>query len=92
MIALFVVFAILQGLDLYTTNQGMQAGGKELNPVMKYLFDKFSPLSVLLVVKASLVAGIWAYLPSIHIGALVTLNLIYLVVVFRNFRVLRSMA
>ena len=43
-IALFIALIILQGLDIYTTTSVLKAGGRELNPILNYLFKKFDVL------------------------------------------------
>lgn len=83
MISLVILLALLQIGDLLTTEKILGAGGKELNPVMNYLFSKFGMHNVL-VVKAVAVScfGIWVY--TIYPLVLIPLCVLYLGVVGWN--------
>lgn len=39
-LALFIALAVLQFLDYHTTMTICSLGGKELNPIMRWLFDR----------------------------------------------------
>lgn len=39
-LALFIALALLQFLDYHTTMTILSLGGKELNPIMRWLFDR----------------------------------------------------
>ena len=54
---LLILFCLLQTADVYTTLTVLKQGGRELNPVLAKLFDKFDPLAVMVGIK---LAGVWA--------------------------------
>ena len=47
-LALFVALVVLQFLDYMTTTHILAAGGRELNPVMQWLFDRLGTEQALL--------------------------------------------
>ena len=49
MIALLFLFAFLQVADVVTTTKILNNGGKELNPIMNWLFIKFGMHNVLVI-------------------------------------------
>lgn len=53
---LLIVFCLLQAADIYTTVRVLEAGGRELNPLLAALFKRFDPLTVMVIVK---LAGVW---------------------------------
>lgn len=89
MIALAILLALLQVGDLLTTEKILSNGGKELNPVMNYLFSKFGMHNVL-VVKAIVVTccGIW-FLFVVPL-VLIPLCILYTCVVAWNFYQIRK--
>ncbi len=96
---LLVVLALLQILDIYTTYNILKLGGRELNPILNKLFDKVGVIPGLIVPK-SIYIGILMYYYLVNstsmqsFGWLVSLTvivLIYIGVVFNNFKVLKGM-
>ena len=55
--SLLVLFALLQAADVYTTLTVLKQGGRELNPVLAKLFERFDPLAVMVGIK---LVGVWA--------------------------------
>jgi len=92
--SLFVLFAILQVLDVYSTHEALKVQGVyEANPVMRYLFDIFGPLPVMITSKivALIVIAYFLMLPSLTLQVIVGFILVigifaYAYVVDRNFR------
>lgn len=86
---LILVIGALQIGDLVTTEKVINAGGREMNPVMKFLFDKFGMHNVLVtkvifvitmcVIVDYLIPGITSTL------VLLTLALMYSFVVWWNY-------
>ena len=86
---LLLLFILLQVADGYTTVRGLKLGAREGNPILAKLFDRFSPVPVLLVVKA---AGIFAVAAVNHDVLTAFVCGVYVPVVINNVRVLRKKA
>jgi hypothetical protein len=82
MIYLVFLLAALQVGDVLTTEKILQ-NGKELNPIMNWLFTKFGMHNVL-VVKAVVVASIGVVLWKLYPIILVPLCVLYVCVVAWN--------
>lgn len=74
--SLFVVFAVLQILDALTTIHILAKGGRELNPVMRWIFEKLGVINGVLIVKCAIILvfqyampyiPVWVYLLMIGI-------------------------
>ena len=71
MIAL-LIFAALQVADSVLTVLVINGGGRELNPVMRWLMDRLGVAPALAVAKAAAIAYLaWADIPALTIGACV---------------------
>ena len=71
MIAL-AIFAALQVADVTLTTLILRRGGRELNPVMRWLMDKVGVIPAMAVTKALLVAYFaWADIPALTIAGCV---------------------
>ena len=57
--ALIALLATLQVADIYTTRRILLAGGKELNPVMRYLIRQVGLLPALLGTKITIMTVCW---------------------------------
>lgn len=84
---LLIFFIVLQGLDMYTTIIALKQGGRELNPLLAWLFKHFSPLSTMIVVKTIAVAAL-VWIDSFY--ANIISCAIYSWVVINNFGVIRK--
>ena len=82
MIYLALLLAILQIADVVTTEKILQ-NGRELNPVMNWLFTKFGMHNVL-VVKAVVVTSIGVMLADLYPIVLIPLCVLYVGVVGWN--------
>lgn len=97
MTALYVLFALLVAADGWTTWRIMKGGGKELNPVMRWLFARLGlePAIIASRVLALVLGVILAYAAArqnafalyVFIGVMVAFGL----VVANNLRVLKAM-
>jgi hypothetical protein len=84
------IFTLLQLADAYTTHRLLSNGGRELNPILAKLFDKFGYKGPLVIVKVLCIAGgVWLHL-SQQWEILTVLCVIYAVVVGRNVRQMRK--
>ncbi len=78
------LFIALQVADIATTLHALKIGKREVNPILRRLFEYFTPAKVLLVFKAAGIVAIWAVnLPWLTAAACV----VYAVVVASNLRV-----
>jgi len=87
-VAFLLIFLALQVLDIWTTLKALKLGGREVNPVLAKLFEKFDPLATMVMVK---LAGVWAlwYLDNYFVTGL--LCAVYLWVVDRNLAVVKKL-
>jgi hypothetical protein len=56
-VAFLLIFLALQVLDIATTLKALKLGGREVNPVLAKLFERFDPLATMVTIK---LAGVWA--------------------------------
>jgi hypothetical protein len=83
MAALAILLSLLQVADAATTYKILNNGGRELNPVMDWLFKRFGMLNVLAVkVVLVTIAGIYLYVT--FPVALIPLCILYVGVVAWN--------
>lgn len=84
---LFGVFVILQALDFYSTTLALKKQNNyEANPVMRFFMDKLGVELAMLILKAVAILLIWHFLSVIPIPALAVIDLVYIYVVYRNFK------
>jgi hypothetical protein len=83
MFCLAILLSLLQVADAATTYKILNNGGRELNPVMNWLFKRFGMLNVL-VVKVILVSAAGIYLYATYPLLLILLCLVYVGVVGWN--------
>ena len=86
---LLLLFILLQVADGYTTVRGLKLGAREGNPILAWLFERFEPVLVLLVVKTASIIAV-AVVNSDILTAFVCG--VYVPVVINNVRVLRKKA
>lgn len=80
-----LALAALQVADAYTTIKVINAGGRELNPVIKKLMGIFGMLPALVIKGAVVVAVAWLLEP-LYVAAIAA---VYTVVVVRNWRLMK---
>lgn len=82
------VFFFLQLGDYLTTTEILKRGGRELNPVMKWIMDKIGVIPALFFTKVVTIMLIW----ELNVFWLtLALCLFYMAVVGNNFMVLRKL-
>ena len=78
-------FCILQLLDWYTTRTILKQGGYEQNPVMAFVF-KYLNVDVALAIKSVLLGILGYYIGLEYPILLVGLIIVYIAVVFHNWK------
>lgn len=83
-LGLFVLFLVLQVADFLSTYWILDAGGKELNPLVRKVLEAFGPFVGLLAVKTIAVGiGLFLFLSGEWVW-LVALDVLYVAVVIHN--------
>ena len=87
-LAFLVIFIALQVLDIWTTLKALKLGGREVNPVLAKLFEKFDPLATMVTIK---LLGVWAlwYVDLYVLTGIMCA--VYLWVVDRNLAVVKKL-
>lgn len=87
----FIVLAILQAVDAWTTYQATKISkdAKESNPILRGLFKKFGVKETLLVVKIGLLAYVW-FNPIVDLQSQIMLIVLYVAVAVNNLVVLKK--
>lgn len=81
---LFTIWVLLNIVDTIITLKILKRGGSELNPLLAYLFNKFTPLAVMAATKGVVLIVVFIFIEQIPIEALVILNAAYLFLTFWN--------
>lgn len=86
--AFLFIFIALQVLDIWTTLKALKLGGREVNPVLAKLFEKFDPLATMVTIK---LLGVWAlwYVDLYVLTGIMCA--VYLWVVDRNLAVVKKL-
>ena len=79
--ALFIVLVLLQFLDYSSTTRILAAGGRELNPVVTWLFDRLGQEQAL-IFKGFVVLAVGGFLHSVLVLGL--MDAVYVAVVGWN--------
>lgn len=61
-ITLLILLAALQAADIYTTRRILLAGGREMNPAVRWLIGRFGLMPALIVSKAAVMVVAVAFL------------------------------
>jgi hypothetical protein len=85
---LFILIVALQAADAYLTCRILGAGGRELNPVMRFLMDRIGVMAGLIVAKVSLSIAIGLYLGD-QPPLLILIAVVYGCVVVSNWNQMR---
>jgi hypothetical protein len=86
---LFVLFALLQCVDFYTTYTIIKTGkGHEANPILAKIFDKIGYPAGLAIVKGLAIAIGFILLQYWY--ALAILDILYVWVIFNNIKVMKG--
>lgn len=88
--ALFVVLAVLQCVDIYTTYTVIvKQKGRELNPIMDYIMGKLGILRGLIVAKSVLLAVIYC-MPEASKAIVLWFGVaLYVIIAYNNIKVMR---
>ena len=90
--ALFVLLLLLCAADTWTTHEVLRMGGRELNPIVRWLIEHLGQSVALLVPRGALLGVVaWAVFASGEdaltlLPWLIAANVVYVVVVWRNVR------
>lgn len=83
---ILAVFAALQAADYWTTDRILRQGGNELNPVLRWFFERFGRRPALLAGKLVAVAAAGWLAMSGSMWPLVAVTAVYGAVVAHNAR------
>ena len=85
---LVIALIVFQVLDVYTTRKVLSQGGRELNPILAPLMEKFGVDKTLFFNKAIFIAFILYFFNAgtLDLTFMVIVNVIYALVVIHNFR------
>jgi hypothetical protein len=83
---LFAIFVALQFADAATTIKILDGGGKELNPVMRWLFSKLGTINGLAVMKTAIILMFYTVIDVIPIWLYLSMIGLYSFVVAHNLR------
>ncbi len=89
LVTILALFAV-QIADVWTTNQILARGGRELNPIMKWIMDKTGDQWSVVKVAAALIVAAFLWADG-NISAVWIITVITGLVALNNYRVLRGM-
>ena len=78
---------LLQIADIWTTDKALKIGKREVNPLLNWLFQRFDPVGVMVIMKVAAAWLLW-YADMYFVKA--GLCALYLWVVIKNWKVIRS--
>jgi hypothetical protein len=84
-VVLFALVMALQAADAFLTWRVLRAGGRELNPVVRFLIDRFGTIRGLVLAKLVLVAAAGLFLRD-HLLILLAISALYVWVVYHNWQ------
>jgi len=92
-----ILLTLLQLADAWTTHRVISKGGRELNPILAWLFNQIGHIAGLIIAKGGVILILWLALPAIlalpaHIGAISLWVLVaaYVVAVGNNLRAMEK--
>ena len=85
--AFLILFMLLQIADIWTTDRALALGKREANPLLNWLFQRFDPVGVMVVMKVAAAWLLW-YADMYFVTA--GLCALYLWVVINNLRVIEG--
>ena len=87
-LALFLLYAMLQVGDSYTTVRGLKIRGNyERNIVMRWLMEKIGVVPALVVFKGLMVGVLFYILDETPWQVLAGLDVMYVYIIYKNWRV-----
>lgn len=87
-VVLFVLVVALQAADGFLTWRVLRAGGRELNPLVRFLIDRLGTVPGLALAKLFLVVMVWLYLRD-QVLILLAIAALYAWVVRHNWQQLQ---
>ena len=87
----FVLTALLQAADVYTTLRALKLGGREANPLIKRLMDAIGVKEALLLVKIVALIPLWVWVDRIPTEAWAAVTALYGWVLWHNASVVRKL-
>ena len=90
-VILFLILCALQVADVRTTLTFLPLGGKELNPIARWLMEKFGVKPGLIGAKVAAMAIILAGLDYLPGWALLPACMVYVAVVWNNLRLIKRL-
>lgn len=87
----FVLTALLQAADVYTTLRALKLGGREANPLIKRLMDAIGVKEALLLVKIAALIPLWVFRDLTPVWAWAFLVAFYGWVLWNNAGVIRKL-
>ena len=85
--AFLILFIALQIADIWTTDRALKLGKREANPLLNWLFQRFDPVGVMVVMKVAAAWLLWYADVYVVTGLLCAF---YLWVVDNNIRVIQG--
>ena len=82
-----IIFIALQIADIWTTDKALALGKREANPLLNWLFQRFDPVSVMVIMKVAAAWLLW-YADIYFITA--GLCALYVWFVINNWRVIEG--
>ena len=85
--AFLILFMLLQIADIWTTDKALALGKREANPLLNWLFQRFDPVGVMVVMKVAAAWLLWyadLYFVTAGVCAL------YVWVVLNNWNVIKG--
>lgn len=86
---LMMLLAVLQVADALTTLKILAKGGRELNPVMDWLFKRMDATTALFLVKSLIIAIFWIWLDQVPVWAFAVVCGLTAAVVYHNITEIR---
>lgn len=90
-IALIIVFILLQGLDVMSTLRILRAGGREINPIMKWVMHQYGRETGLIGFKVIATLILVRFVMLTSSPAAIGFVVLYILVVGNNLRVMKKM-
>lgn len=90
-IALIVVFILLQVLDALSTLRVLRAGGRELNPVIKWVMNQYGREVGLIGFKVIITLILVRFVMLTSTPVAIGFVILYILVVGNNLRVMKKM-
>jgi hypothetical protein len=87
---LFIIFCLLQIFDVYSTYQILNAGGREVNPMMNWLMDRVGVMAALIGTKVLAIGVLGAAVAyaqePVAVSVLAVSTVYYAVIMYRNYK------